>query len=103
MSTIGGTHDGVAGFFPRHKCTYVMTIATGKGAPAFKLTQSDNSLWQFQWVEWDAAAVTGDAFLKASEDAATLTGQYTASSFLNPVVKFKSSATASIFAALRTP
>jgi hypothetical protein len=69
----------------RNKCTYRITVAANKGAPTVQLKDSTKSSFNFQWIEWQADALT--SILPATNAAPLWLGTYTGS-WPNPIKTF---------------
>lgn len=73
------TELAVAGNFKlngKSKCTHQVVVAANKGAPAINLKTAPWVKWQFQWVEWDSEAMTGDMVLNVANLTPAFLGKF---------------------------
>lgn len=70
------------GFTGKTKCTYIFIVAATKGAPAFKLTQADFTMFQLHYVEWVQSEIT---FLPETFTTPSFLGSYTPNTFPMPL------------------
>lgn len=67
----------IAGLTGKTKCSHQVIVAATKGAPGVALDTT--ALWtkyQFQWVEWDSEAMTGNMILNTSSSTPAFLGAY---------------------------
>jgi len=64
----------------------VIHVPATFGAPGIELTKADALTFLFQWTEWDAGALaTAGMFLPATSVTTAFLGDYTASTYPNPL------------------
>lgn len=89
------TFKTIGPFTGKNKCSYIVQLDKTLGAPAFRLVKADALKWQFQYVEYETAAVAAGGFLP-KVNATPFYGTYDID-FLNPIAYTAATATVGAF------